>query len=121
MKKIKHARFLRSIESEGVTTAEVEFAWENDFGADATDNRYVAYLEKQGDNAYDVAKIVKNDSELALDWYDNPEHQAYKDVTSEVLAEGDSTPPAKVDRASFVQEMLDYEGVRDDMAARRKP
>ena len=119
MKKIGHAQFLRSIETEGHTTAEVEFAWEGDFGADVKDERYVAILKKQGEGEYDVERIVKDNSEFALDWYENIDHEAFEDVTDQVFSSGQNKED-KSDRADFVKEVLDFEGVSEDMESRRK-
>lgn len=133
LNKISHAKFLRSIESDGITTAEVEFALEDGFDADAAASKYIAILKKQGEDSYRVERILKNNAEMELDWYENLEHEAFEDVTGEFLAnnhDGDLTnvrmeagtigdlSDDMPDRRNFVNELLACEGVEEDMECR---
>jgi hypothetical protein len=115
MKKIKNARFIRSVEKNGKTIAEVEFAMEDGFVASLSDQidqgRYVAILEREGNEAYTLSKVMKNEANYELDWYDNPEHQAYADVTEALFA---SEVEAN-DKQAFVQEVLNLGDVSKDM------
>lgn len=116
MNKITNARFMRSVETNGKIIAEVEFSMElsdqpMESGDGGTKQKFVAVLENDGDLSYNLRKVYKNDSDIALDWYDNAEHQAYTDVTNSMF--GDSQ--LNKDRESFVLDVLDCEGVRVDM------
>lgn len=116
MNKITNARFMRSVETNGKIIAEVEFSMElsdqpMESGDGGTKQKFVAVLENDGDLSYNLRKVYKNDSDMALDWYDNAEHQAYTDVTNSMF--GDSQ--LNKDRESFVLDVLDCEGVRVDM------
>ena len=120
MKRIKHAQFLRSIETDKMTTAEVEFAWEGDFGADVQDERYIAVLKKENEGEFGVERIVKKNAEFDLDWYDNPMHEAFEDVTERVFSKsGDDMSSDMPDREGFVREVMGFEGVCEDMDCRQ--
>lgn len=133
LNKISHAKFLRSIESDGFTTAEVEFALEDEIEAVGHNKTYIAILRKQGEGSYHVDRIVKNNSEWELDWYENLEHEAWEDVTSELLTIGQPNAVSDVhaefgtigersedgaDEERFVSELLSFEGVCEDMDCR---
>ncbi len=116
MKKINNARFIRSVETDGKIIAEVEFSMEltgqpMEGGEAGAEQKFVAVLENDGDQSYNLRKVYKNDSDMDLDWYDNTEHQAYTDVTISMF--GDSQ--LSKDRESFVHDVLECEGVRADM------
>lgn len=85
MTRIKSARLMRRAERDGITTAEVEFALEPGTAMDGGDkNRYVAILEKAGeDRSFALSKVFRNDAQYELDWYENPDHEAYADVTEQ--------------------------------------
>lgn len=117
MKKIRHAKFLKSVEAEGTKTAEVEFAWEGDFGAGMEGDRYVAVLKKEGDAPFKVERVMKNDVDYELDWFDNANHQAYQDVTEQLFDGKPGTDSA--DRERFVRDVLGFEEVCSDMECRR--
>jgi hypothetical protein len=119
MNKIKNARFMRAVEANGKVTAEVEFSMElTDRSEDHTNEdakqKFVAVLENEGDQSYNLRHVYKNDSDMTLDWYDNAEHQAYVDVTHSMF--GDSQ--LNKDRESFVLDVLDCEGVKADIEGR---
>jgi hypothetical protein len=116
MNKIKNARFMRATETNGKVIAEVEFSMElTDQGDEQADKgagqKFVAVLEKEGGSSYNLQQVYKNDSDVALDWYENPEHQAYTDVTNSMFGHSELS----MDRESFVLDVLDCEGVRGDM------
>jgi hypothetical protein len=117
MNKIKNARFIRSVQTNGKTVAEVEFSMELSGGmrtlegAVDSEKRYIAILENNEGQSYKLQQVYRNDADLALDWYDNPLHQAYVDVTNDMF--GDSQ--MSMDRESFVLDILDCEGVKADM------
>lgn len=116
MNRIKNARFMRAVETDGKVTAEVEFSMDlgyqsTESSQDEVDQKYVAILENNGGPLYSLRQVYKNDSELALDWYDNAQHQAYIDVTNSMF--GNSQ--LNMDRESFVLDVLDCEGVKKDM------
>jgi hypothetical protein len=116
MNKIKNARFMRATETNGKVIAEVEFSMElfeqpSDSEKVGDEQKYVAILENDGGSLYSLKQVFKNDSDLATDWYDNAQHQAYTDVTNSMF--GDSN--MNMDRESFVLDVLDCDGVRGDM------
>jgi hypothetical protein len=116
MNKIKNARFMRATETNGKIIAEVEFSMElTDQGSNQAEEglgqKFVAVLEKKGGPSYSLQRVYKNNSDFALDWYDNAEHQAYSDVTNSMFGNSELS----MDRESFVLDVLDCEGVRGDM------
>lgn len=119
MNKIKNARFMRAVEASGKVIAEVEFSLElsdrpEDHRDEGAEQKFVAVLEKDGGPSYNLRHVYKNDSDMALDWYNNAEHQAYIDVTNSMF--GDSH--LNKDRESFVLDVLDFEGVKADIEGR---
>lgn len=132
MRKINHARFLRSVETDTATMAEVEFAWDGDAAGNEATNKYVAVLKKNGDNPYRLDRIMKQDASREVDWFDNSAHEAYSDVTNELF--GRQTSDTQVEFASevfgetagdtheaknrFVRQLLEHEGICEDMACR---
>jgi hypothetical protein len=132
MRKINHARFLRSVETDTATTAEVEFALEGEAtGNDAT-NKYVAVLKKNGDNPYRLDRIMKHDASREIDWFDNSAHEAYTDVTSALFGRetsdthvefasevfGETAGDTNEAKSRFVRQLLEHEGVCEDMECR---
>jgi len=117
MKKIKHAKFLRSIETDAAITAEVEFAWEGDFGAETDNEKYIAVLKKDGNEDYNVERIMKKSASYELDWYDNADHQAFTDVTDQVFGSDQTgSSDGTAHREQFAKDVLAHEGVCHDMA-----
>ena len=43
------------------------------------------YMEKTGDYAFAVRRIVRNQADYDIDWYDNDLHQAFAEVTEEAM------------------------------------
>lgn len=135
MPKIKHARFLRAIETEDSLTAEVEFALEDDLGLGTTppdgadrealansrtaftdsignlpageSGTLTAVLKKDGDADYRLERICRD--AVADD-------SAGEDLAGQMFA-GAGSPE---ERERFVQEVLAFEGVQEDMDGRRE-
>lgn len=136
MRKLKHARFLRAIETEDSLTAEVEFALAGEetetagraeiaaeFG-DPPDARpggagetFTAVLKKVGDDDYRLERIVRSGEQPPAGRGGTAGRTGgtAPDVTDELLADGGSAAGSK---ERFVREVLAFEGVREDMAGR---
>lgn len=127
MPKIKHARFLRAIETEDSLTAEVEFALDGDAGGAIRETpaesrtefagdlshpsvetgRLTAVLKKEGDAGYRLERICRD---LVAGGRDG------EDVADQIF----SGPSPDGERAQFVQDVLAFEGVREDLEGRRE-
>lgn len=106
--RIKSARLMRATERNGRTTAEVEFALEpGTLAEEEGASRYVAILEREGDRPYVLSKVMRNEADYELDWYENPEHTAYTDVTKFFA---DAANPAQ-----WVEQLLNTGDVAQDM------
>lgn len=101
MKRVAAARFMRSVQNDSTTTAEVEFAMEDG-------GNFIAVIEKEGNGPYALSRIFRRQERHELDWYNNPLHEAYPDVTAEF---------ADMDGHMLVENILATEDVRKDMEA----
>lgn len=99
MKRVAAARFMRSVQNDSTTTAEVEFALE-DGGS------YIAIIEKEGSGSFALSRIFRQQEQHDLDWFNNPLHDAYPDVTAEF---------ADMDGHVLVESILATQDVRKDM------
>lgn len=128
MPKIKHARFLRAIETEDSLTAEVEFALDEDVGTavrEALANSRTAFaeglgnqtagetgpltavLKKEGDAGYRLERICRDAVAGGREG---------EDVADHIFA----GPATDGDREQFVRDVLAFEGVQEDMDGRRE-
>ncbi|UNL93644.1 hypothetical protein [Paenibacillus polymyxa] len=103
---IKDAKIRRFTELDGVRCAEVEVRP----GA-ADDPELLVYItasnQKDGQPDYDMVRIIRNDADLELDWYDNNLHSAFEEVTDKAFT--DSTHiTAGEEREKFKRELLSY-------------
>lgn len=83
---IKDAKIRRFTELDGVRCAEVEVRP----GA-ADDPELLVYItakdQTDGQHDYDMVRIIRNDADLELDWYDNNLHSAFEEVTDKAFTD----------------------------------
>lgn len=101
---IKDAKIRRFTELDGVRCAEVEVRP----GA-ADDPELLVYItakdQTDGQHDYDMVRIIRNDANLELDWYDNNLHSAFEEVTDKAFT--DSTHiTAGEEREKFKKELF---------------
>ncbi|MBW5447818.1 hypothetical protein GE107_17320 [Cohnella sp. CFH 77786] len=72
----------------------------------------LAYF-REGPKGYQLVRVLANDADTETDWFDNAQHEAFRDVTMQWFhgpshAGGD-------DRNAFAEQVLDTGGVRADL------
>lgn len=102
---IKEARFNRLIPNGGELYGEVKVLPEGERGA------FLAWFAPDGRGGFRLEKLIRKEEELELDWYDNDLHHAFEDVTESRLSDG-------AEQSAFVERLLAYGTVRDDMRKR---
>ncbi len=57
----------------------------------ADDPELLVYItannQQDGQNDYDMVRIIRNDADLELDWYDNNLHSAFEEVTDKAFTD----------------------------------
>lgn len=81
---------------------------------DDRDVPLIAYFVKTGIDQYEMVEVVRNDSDLAIDWFENNLHEAYQQISEEAFASGGQTD-ARWQRETFKQEILAYHGIREQL------
>ena len=83
MTQVLKAEWVRNTELEGepVYEAEVWIAGET--------KPWQVFLSREGER-FRIRRIVRNQAEHELDWYDNNLHQAYSDITGLPAVEGEA-------------------------------
>lgn len=79
---VTKAEWRRAAELEGKPVSEVE-VW-----VAGQQDTWKVYMEK-AEHGYRIHQILKNDADYDLDWYDNDMHQAYEDISNEVVPAGE--------------------------------
>jgi hypothetical protein len=75
----------------------------------------LAYFGPSQDNDFDMVAIVQSDAKTEIDWYDNPVHSAFEEVTTQLF----ETSTMKTDwgrREAFKQQVLAYPGIRAELS-----
>lgn len=100
---IRRAEFSRIIPNDGKLYGEVK-VWP----VKETDPM-LAWFAREEDGCLNLAKLIRKQEELDLDWYDNDLRQAFDDVTDSWFTE--DQPGGGCDRTEFEREILDYGNV----------
>lgn len=108
---IKDAKVRRYTELDGVRCAEVEVRP----GA-ADDPELLVYiaLVDQGQE-YELLRIIRNDADVTLDWYDNNLHSAFEEATETAFTDS-ALLKASEERDKFKRELLSYGQLTSEMA-----
>ena len=102
---IVDARVRRTVDLDGRPCAEVEVATG---GANAP--TLLVCFARRNDGGLEMVRVVENDADREIDWYDNPLHQAAVDRTDAYL-----DAPAAGDDGSFGEQVLNFGDVRDEV------
>ncbi|MDO7906914.1 hypothetical protein Q5741_10860 [Paenibacillus sp. JX-17] len=113
---IKEAGIRRITEVDGVPCAEVEV-----HPGAADDPQLLVYVARTsgetGGEGYEIKRLIRNDADLALDWYDNSLHSAFEDVTAEAFT-NTALYTAEQERGKFLHEVLGYGNLRQEIGGR---
>ncbi|MFB5761666.1 hypothetical protein [Paenibacillus medicaginis] len=109
---IKDAKIRRFTDIDGVRCAEIEVN-----SASVEDTGLLVYLApSDGGDGYKMLRMLRNDADLELDWYDNNLHSAFEEVTDVVFSDNDGKDlPEK--RGRFTRELLSHGKMDSELAA----
>lgn len=79
--------------------------------------RFLAYVAEQTPGCYDLIRLIRNDADTELDWYDNSMHQAYIDVTMQAF-EGSFFLTADEERDLFLRDLISFGNIEEDLRSR---
>jgi len=102
---IADARVRRTVNLDGRPCAEVEVATGDDRAA-----TLLVYFAQAADGGLEMVRVIENDADREIDWYDNPLHQAAIDRTDayrSAAAAGGS--------GSFGERVLNFGSVREEV------
>lgn len=99
------ARVRRTVNLEGRPCAEVEVST-----GDAAASTLLVYFARTADGRTEMVRVIENDADREIDWYDNPLHQAKADRTDAFLSAAGAG-----DSGSFGERVLNYASVRDEV------
>lgn len=100
---IKDAKIRRYTEINGMRCAEIEV----EPGAADDPSLLVYVAPATGSNQYQLLRIIRNDADLELDWYDNNLHSAFEDATQQAFTDS-SLSTAGEERGKFTSELLGF-------------
>lgn len=95
---VREAHFRRVSDYRGQPEAEVEV-----LTGDPQTRRLLAYFTPASNGSYSLVRLLANNADYEVDWYDNDMHAAFEDVTSSAGADG---------QADFAAQILAYDGVK---------
>lgn len=108
MMKVREARFRRVLDRGGKPYAEVEV-----FTDQQRNPQMLAYFRAGEEGNYPLVKLMTNDADQEIDWFDNNMHFAFEEVTGEVFSSPDHL--AITDRDYFASQILAYDGVSEEL------
>ncbi|OZB91091.1 hypothetical protein [Paenibacillus sp. XY044] len=109
---IKDAKVRRMTELDGVRCAEIGV-----LPGAVDDPALLAYVAETSPGLYDLIRLIRNDADTELDWYDNTMHQAYTDVTKQAF-EGSFLLTPDEERDLFLRDLLSFGSVEEDLRSR---
>ncbi|WP_438447948.1 hypothetical protein [Gorillibacterium sp. sgz5001074] len=107
---IRKAEFTRVIPSDGILFGEVK-VWPVNEQAPM-----LAWFVRGEDGCLTLAKLIRKQEELELDWYDNDLRQAFADVTDKWFTQQERE--GGCNRTQFEREVLDFADVAPAMEQR---
>jgi hypothetical protein len=101
---IVRAEVRRTVDLDGRPCAEVEVATGDPEAPDL-----LVYFARGSGGALEMVRVIENDADREIDWYDNPLHQAAVDRTDAFMSADRAG-----DGASFAERVLRFGTVRED-------
>ncbi|QMV43776.1 hypothetical protein [Cohnella cholangitidis] len=114
MMKVREAQFRRVLDRGGQRFAEVEVSTDHQ-----RDPQMLAYFRAGSDGSYPLVRVIANDANYEVDWFDNSLHSAFEDVMKPLFSSPDHL--AADDRDEFAAQILAYTGVSDALERNLKP
>jgi hypothetical protein len=109
---IHDAKIRRFTEIDGVLCAEIEVN-----SANVNDTGLLVYLAPaEGEQGYRMLRMIRNDADMELDWYDNNLHSAFEEVTNVVFRAADGKDLHEK-RGRFTRELLSHGKMDSELAA----
>lgn len=103
---IKDAQFRRVTEYNGLNCAEVQVT----SGGVEDPDLLVYFAHSAHGDELDIVRMIANDAEAEVDWYDNNMHQAFVEISEDQFGDrGYPAPPQQ--RAEFKRDLLSKEGL----------
>ncbi len=103
---VRDARFRRVLDREGQAFAEVEV-----FTDHQRDPQMLAYFRIGPKGSYSLVRLMSNDADSEIDWFDNNMHSAFEDVTVPMFTSPDHL--ANNDRDEFASQILACHGITE--------
>lgn len=104
--KVREAQFRRVLDRGGQQFAEVEVLTDHQ-----RDPQMLAYFRAGRDGSYPLVRLITNDANYEVDWFDNNLHSAFEDVMRPLLSSPDHLGAS--DRDEFAAQILGYSGVSE--------
>lgn len=101
---VRSATFRGMRDQNGLKLAEVEVQ------AGSPDDRPLLAYFRLGPKGYQLVRVLENDAQTEVDWYDNDLHTAFRDVTT-ALFRGPGHEGGE-DRNDFAAQVLETNGIR---------
>jgi hypothetical protein len=106
MMKVREAQFRRVLDRGGQAFAEVEV-----FTDHPRDPQLLAYFRVGKNGSYPLVRLISNDADSEIDWFDNNLHSAFEDVMKPMF----TTPDHLVidDKDEFAAQIMSYPGIAE--------
>jgi hypothetical protein len=106
MMKVREAHFRRVLDRGGQALAEVEV-----FTDHPQDPQMLAYFLVGLKGYYPLVKLISNDANHEIDWFDNNLHSAFEDVMKPMFTTPDHL--GNNDRYEFAAQIMSYPGIAE--------
>jgi hypothetical protein len=106
MMKVREAQFRRVLDQGGQAFAEVEV-----FTDHPLDPQMLAYFRVGSNGSYPLVRLISNDADHEIDWFDNSLHSAFEDVMKPMFTTPDHL--ANDNRDEFAAQIMSYPGIAE--------
>jgi hypothetical protein len=106
MMKVREAQFRRVLDQGGQVLAEVEV-----FTDHPRDPQMLAYFRVGSKGSYPLVRLISNDADHEIDWFDNDLHSAFEDVMKPMFTTPDHL--GNDDRDEFAAQIISYPGIAE--------
>ncbi|MCD9022749.1 hypothetical protein [Cohnella silvisoli] len=106
MIKVKEAQFRRVLDRGGQLYAEVEV-----FTDHQRDPQMLAYFRAGPNGSFPLVRLISNDANQEIDWFDNNLHSAFEDVMKPIFTSPDHL--SINDRDEFAAQIMSYPGIAE--------
>jgi hypothetical protein len=114
MIKVRGAQFRRVLDRGGKAFAEVEV-----FTDQSRDPQMLAYFRAGSDGTYPLVRLMSNDADYEVDWFDNNLHSAFDDVTIPTFSTPDHL--GITERDEFAAQIKAYPGIAEALDRNLNP